>query len=81
MTTFSQVLNVIANLNTTAAELKTLAATTISDPDKEKMFKKKAEEIHFVVEALEERRKEMLQEERQYSGEIIVLGSDNQVEK
>lgn len=66
MTTHTRVLKVIASLNATAAELKTLAATNISDSEAEGVFRKKAEEISTVVDTLEERRRVMLEEESQY---------------
>ena len=66
MTTHTQILKIIASLNATAAELKTLAATNVADSGAEGVFRKKAEEISTVVETLEERRRVMLKEESQY---------------
>ncbi len=76
MTTHTQVLKIIASLNATAAELKTLAATNISEIEIETVFRKKAEEINSVVKILEERRKVMLSEEGQYKDDILVPSSN-----
>ncbi|HHW91596.1 MAG TPA: DUF1657 domain-containing protein [Firmicutes bacterium] len=73
MTTYGRMLNLLAILKHIKADLKALAAANTHDPKADALFLQSALEINTMLKDLEQRKREILQEEPQYFAEELTV--------